>query len=167
MSETAHQRQKNMPTQENKEIRIITFPIGAQIYALPIEAIKEVIPTPALLAPAYVLGLTNIRGALYAMLGLVKRFDLSEVVPSNVQKTFVLVLNHPKAKVGLFIKDLPNTLNLPLQQIDQNANLSFAASEVNQYLQGIIKIDKQLIILLNEAKLIEQALLSMNDESQI
>lgn len=156
-----------MQSQENKEIRVITFLIDAQIYALPIDAIKEVIPTPLLtpipLAPGYVLGLANIRGEVYAILDLAKRFDLGATMPESIQKTFTLVINHAKAKVGLCIADLPNTLSLPAHQIDRNANLSFAESEVNQYIQGIIKMDNKLVILLNEAKLIEQALLAIND----
>ncbi len=152
----------NTEQQNHTEIRVITFLLGTQTYALPIDAIKEVIPTPALtpipLAPSHMLGLANIRGDVYAIVDLADKFKLKNNTDETSGKSFTLVLNQKQSKVGLQIDALPSTLSVKTSQIDRQANIGFAESEVNQYIYAIVKLPDKLLILLNEELLFQQDL---------
>jgi purine-binding chemotaxis protein CheW len=121
-----------------------------------------VIPTPILtpipLAPSHVLGLANIRGEVYVIIDLVKKFKLQETKQQTEGKYFTVVLNQKQVKIGLQINTLPSTLSIQETQIDRQANLSFAESEVNQYINAIVKLPDTLLILLNEELLFQQDL---------
>lgn len=139
---------------EHQRRQIITFAIGAQRYALPIEEVKEVVLTPEItpipLTPNYLKGVANVRGDILAMINLAERFGKNEAESQR----FTLVLSNHLFKVGLLTTEIPNTRNIAEENIDFNPQIVQNFAQEQDFIRGIIRDGQELLILLNIEKLI-------------
>jgi purine-binding chemotaxis protein CheW len=83
----------------------VIFNLGSEKFALSTEQVKsieemqDIIPVP--LAPPYVTGLINLRGAIVAVVDLRKRIGLSQV--ENGRDMVILIVEHNGEEVGLIV----------------------------------------------------------------
>ena len=135
--------------------QIITFQLGAEAFGLPIEHIREVVMTPAVskvpLTPSFVRGVANIRGNVLAIVDLEDRFGLDSTLPE--QPPYTLVVESEAFKLGVLVSQVPNTLAVPESSIDHSPAL-FQQDEDRDYLEGIVKIDERLILLIDLSRVI-------------
>ncbi|NJL13430.1 MAG: hypothetical protein HC913_10770 [Microscillaceae bacterium] len=132
--------------------RLIVFTLHGQVFGLPITEVKEVVALPVLtpvpLAPAYVAGLANIRGEVLAILRPEVLLQISDDAPLSMAR-FVLVLNPPTLRSGLWLPDIPDTITVYENQLDRQADLSFLDAQVQTHIKALVKRDQQLILLLS------------------
>lgn len=133
--------------------QLIVFRLGGEEYALEIAQIKEVVPTPSIakvpLTPVYVEGVANIRGNILAIVNLEKKFNLP---PSNEYKgrqTYTLVIESEEVQIGFLVHEVPNTLSIPIKEIDDSPALIQDSAQDSHYIKGIAKVDNRLIIILD------------------
>ncbi|GAB4397388.1 MAG: hypothetical protein OHK0053_13710 [Microscillaceae bacterium] len=137
--------------------RLIVFCLNGQTFGLPIAEVKEVIGLPVLtpvpLAPAYIAGLANIRGEVMAILRpeVLLQIPNSQHLPTP---RFVLVLNPPTLRSGLWLSDIPGTITVFENQIDRQADLSFLETRAQARIKALVKLDEQLILLLSGPDLV-------------
>ena len=86
-------------------------------YGISIDQIKEVVITPTITRvpqkPAFIKGVANIRGNIIAILDLEQKFGLQkaeDTMPSN--NNFTLVIDSNEYKMGVLVKEVPNTLSI-------------------------------------------------------
>jgi len=123
------------------------FKIGREEYAIPIHIVKEVVkfskPAPLPQMPAYILGVTNIRGNVFGILDIQRFFNIQ----SDQKHNYLLVLDHEEYEMSIGIPDVPDSMIIAENEIE-NLNSSTLKSQVGQkYLKGIIKKDNRMIIL--------------------
>jgi purine-binding chemotaxis protein CheW len=149
-------------TQEAKElsrtIQIIVFKLGEEEYGLNIDQIKEVVITPAITRMPqtlpYVKGVANIRGNIIAMLDLEEKFGLVQSRANEKAKNnFTLVIESEEYKMGILVREVPNTLTISSGSIESAALTSDLQSE-QSYFTGIVKLDKRLIIMIDIFKVV-------------
>jgi purine-binding chemotaxis protein CheW len=152
--------------EENKETEIknyarqqlIVFKLGNEEYALKIDQIKEIVLTPIVTkvpqTPSYVKGLANIRGNIIAILDLEEKFKVEGIQEKTGKYT--LVVESETFKIGLMVNQVPNTLTVTENNIELAQDIVGDVSSQSNYIQGIVKIDNRLIILIDVYQLMKE-----------
>lgn len=142
--------------------QFIVFKLGGEEYGLPIDLIKEVVITPAItripLAPKHIKGVANVRGTILAVVDLEERLSVKEEseTTETVKPNFLLVIESEDYKMGILVKEVPNTLSVAAESIDNSTGLVQESGNEKGYVKGIIKTEKRLVILVDVFKLISR-----------
>lgn len=149
-----------------KNIQLVVFKLVGEEYALPIEQIKEVVLTPKISkipqTPDYIKGVANIRGNVISILDLELKFGLSSKtnsqtgdVAENLSGNYTLVIESEAYKIGILVKEVPNTLTVGESNIDSSANIIQYSTFDENAISGVVKIDDRMIILTDVVKMME------------
>lgn len=159
MSEIKQNKSKTDAAQA-RTMQIVVFKLGQEEYGLHIDQIKEVVITPTITrmpqTPAFVKGVANIRGNVIAMLDLEEKFGLQrnqETVGKG--NNFTLVIESEDYKMGILVREVPNTLSISSANIEDSVFTGDLQSE-QSYITGIVKLDKRLIIMIDIFKVINE-----------
>lgn len=144
----------------DRTIQIVVFKLGEEEYGLHIDQIKEVVITPTITrmpqTPSYVKGVANIRGNVIAIIDLEEKFDLTGSVREPASKNnFTLVIESENYKMGILVREVPNTLSIPSSSIE-NSVLTGDLQSDQAYIMGIVKLEKRLIIMIDIFKVISE-----------
>jgi purine-binding chemotaxis protein CheW len=136
---------------DNRKVQLIVFKLGEEEYGLQIDQIKEVVLTPHITrlpqTPPYVKGVANIRGNIIAIVDLAEKFGIDDVIDRVEQENlYTLVLESEEIKAGVLVKEVPNTLNIPVSSIEDAGNIIHDNNTEQSYIQGIVKLEDRLII---------------------
>ena len=135
-------------------LQLIVFKQGNEEYGLAIDQIKEVVLTPKITkmpqTPSYIKGVTNIRGNIIAIIDLEEKFGIADK-NSETQKEgkYTLVVASEEFKIGILVKEVPNTLSVSQSDIDETVNIIQEELQENNYIKGIVKVNNRLIILID------------------
>lgn len=156
VAEDNNTREINKPDQELVREEVVVknqycvFKLGAEEYAIPIEVVKEVVkysdPAPIPQMPNYILGMSNVRGNIYGVMDLECYF---KGVSMGTNRNYLLVLDHETYKMSISIEQVPNSLMVAEGEVEQLNASSFKSVIGQKFLQGIIKLDNRMIVLLN------------------
>lgn len=125
------------------------FTINQVEYAIPIKAVKEVVrysnlaPVPEV--PGYILGVSNVRGNIFAVLDLGKYFEAN----SEGKYIYLMVLNHDEYRLAVALPGVPDTLSVSEDMIEELSSSSVKMIKRREYLKSVIKYEKRMIIELN------------------
>ena len=147
-------------------IQLIVFKIGNGEYALHIDQIKEVVLTPGIAkipqTPKYIRGVANIRGNVIAIVDLVTKFNLEEANSEAEAKTgnYTLVVESESFKIGILVKEVPNTLTVRDVDIDRSSTVLQYSNLDQDCITGIVKHEERMIIMVDMIKMMESEELS-------
>ncbi|WP_299822277.1 chemotaxis protein CheW [uncultured Pontibacter sp.] len=148
------------PGKEEK-VHLIVFKLGTEYYAIKIEQVKEVTVTPTITrmprTPEFVQGVANIRGDIIAIVDLEKRFSIRpEPMTDSMQPntTYTLVIEAKEYSIGVVVKEVPQSLNLPMSKIDRTPSFLQDTNIKDNYIEGIAKVDNRLIIVLDMLRIL-------------
>ncbi|MBA4239306.1 MAG: chemotaxis protein CheW [Sphingobacteriaceae bacterium] len=153
---------KEVAKREHSErMQLIIFKLGSEEYGLSIEQIKEVVLTPRIAkmpqTPEHIKGVANIRGNIIAIMDLEQKFGLmkSGSLENNNNSNYTLVVESEEYKVGVLVKEVPNTLSINVSDIDTASNfVQYTSLDTNSVI-GVVKSGERMIILIDMIKLIE------------
>ncbi|MDH5474383.1 MAG: chemotaxis protein CheW [Cyclobacteriaceae bacterium] len=171
-NEVQKKSEKNVGDVADEKILLIVFKLGASEYALSIDQIKEVVLTPRISeipqTPAYIKGVANIRGTVISIIDLEARFGLKpkkkvdedETDENNVdldteKSNYTLVVESEEFKIGVLVKEVPNTYSIKRSEIDSSSDIIRHSSLDENAIKGIVKIDERMIILINVLSMME------------
>lgn len=155
------------PEKDLHSVQLIVFKLGEEEYGLHIDQIKEIVRTPNITrmpeTPDYIKGVANIRGNIIAIADLEKKFGVqARQEEGETAGNFTLVIESEEFKLGVLVKEVPNTLAVTDADIDEALNL---VQENNNgetgYIKGVVKLDDRLIILIDIFKVLEGKDLSL------
>lgn len=156
--EAGREVQKREPSER---MQLIIFKLGTEEYGLSIEQIKEVVLTPRVArmpqTAEYIKGVANIRGNIIAIMDLEKKFGLASAGSPDSPATgnYTLVLESEEYKVGILVKEVPNTLSINVSDIDTASSFVQYTSLDTSTVTGVVKSGERMIILIDMIKLIE------------
>jgi purine-binding chemotaxis protein CheW len=142
--------------------QLIVFRLGGEEYALVIDQIKEVVITPKVsripLTPKYIKGVANVRGNILAIIDLEERFGLAKGTEAEESSThnYTLVVASEAFKMGVLVKEVPNTLTVQEGDIDLSPGLLGDSSTENGYIKGLVRTGNRMIILIDVFKVISK-----------
>ena len=156
--DAANYQQQQAPTEL---MQLVVFRLGNESYGLPIDQIKEVVLTPKVArmpqTPTYIKGLSNIRGTIIAIMDLEEKFGIhkGENATSIEDFTYTLVVENDTYKIGILVREVPDTLTIPVENIDRASEFVQYSSLDARCLIGVVTVQERLIILIDVLKIIE------------
>lgn len=148
-------------TAKEENVHLIVFKLGEGHYAIKIEQVKEVTVTPSITrmprTPDFVQGVANIRGDIIAIVDLEKRFGIRPAPVTeglNPNVTYTLVIEAKEYSIGVVVKEMPQSLNLAMSKIDRAPSFLQDTNIKDNYIEGIAKVNSQLIIVLDMFKIL-------------
>ena len=138
--------------------KYLTFLMGKEEFGLRILKVKEIIRLPQITTvpetPDYMRGIINLRGQVIPVVELRKKFGMEPT--SDSVKTCIVVLQVADGRkmmdMGIIIDDVREVRDL--SEADIEPVPSFGVAVVNDYLVGIGKVDKRVIMLLDSDALL-------------
>lgn len=154
--EAANYQEQQAPTEL---MQLVVFKLGGESYALSIDQIKEVVLTPQVAkmpqTPAYIKGLSNIRGNIIAIMDLEQKFGLQDQTTAVNSFPYTLVIENETYKIGVLVKEVPDTVTVPVEDIDKASDFVQYSSLDARCLVGVVTVNDRLIILIDIIKMVE------------
>jgi purine-binding chemotaxis protein CheW len=142
--------------------QLLTFRLGCSTYGVDILRVKEIrgwapvtkIPH----APAHVLGVLNLRGAIVPIIDLRLRFALEDASFSPMTVIIVLSLQTAAGArdCGVVVDSVSDVVDIAPGSVKPPPSLK--AGQSRDFIAGIATVDEQMLILLNVDELVTQDL---------
>jgi purine-binding chemotaxis protein CheW len=139
-----------------EEMQMLTFSLDNVSYGVNVHQVREVKNfegvTPVPYAPAYVKGVTNLRGEVIPVIDLRKRFGMA--ARKGNDDNGIMVIVQDKHPIGVMVDSVMEVLTLPKKDIESNPDSLI--TDKSQAVLGVAKHDKDLIILLDLMKVVSK-----------
>ncbi|CVG90053.1 chemotaxis protein CheW [Serratia marcescens] len=144
-----------------QEFLILT--LGNEEYGIDILKVQEIRGydqvTRIANTPAFIKGVTNLRGVIVPIIDLRVKFSQQSV--SYDENTVVIVLNFGQRVVGIVVDGVSDVLSLTAEQIRPAPE--FAVTLATEYLTGLGSLGERMLILVDIEKLLSSEEMSLVD----
>lgn len=141
----------------------LIFTLGNEEYGIDILKVQEIRGydqvTRIANTPAFIKGVTNLRGVIVPIIDLRVKFAQQDV--SYDENTVVIVLNFGLRVVGIVVDGVSDVLSLTTEQIRPAPE--FAVTLATEYLTGLGSLGERMLILVDIEKLLSSEELSLVD----
>lgn len=139
---------------QNGDIQIVNFTIGEVNYGVPVEQVREVrdmqTVTPVPGSPAFVEGVTNLRGQIITVMDLRKRLGLPQKDGAGEK---ILIIDLGKHAIGVVVDSVTEVSTIRGNDIEKNSEVT---SSLDESIIGVGKQANHLTIILDVAKTISK-----------
>ena len=147
-------KKEEKPTGET--VQLVNFRLRDEEFGVDIGSVREITKkgdiTHIPKAPAFIQGVTNLRGQIIAVIDLAKQFGLSSHErPSDSARIVVTEVNGQT--VGMLVDEVPGVLNLLGENIEATPEL-IQTKIKRDYIKGVGKVEKRLIVILDLGKVL-------------
>jgi purine-binding chemotaxis protein CheW len=141
-------------TSEAKEVKVIVFQLQDEEYGIPVHQVRSIekmqhITRVPRTAP-FVKGVINLRGVVTPIIDLRVRFELEEQAYTDSTRIIIVALD--QMEVGLIVDAANDVIDIPVSLIEPRPEV--VGNVEVEYITGVAKVDKRLIILLNLEKVL-------------
>ncbi len=130
-------------------MQLISFNLSEETYGIEITKIREIIRmgqiTQVPETPHYIKGLINLRSTVIPVIDLRARFGLAEGELTDDSR--IMVLNVGTRTIGIVVDAVSEVLRVTGDQISEAPPT--IASLGNEYMTGLVRLEEQLLILLD------------------
>ncbi|MCS3408146.1 chemotaxis protein CheW [Serratia sp. AKBS12] len=141
----------------------LIFTLGNEEYGIDILKVQEIRGydqvTRIANTPAFIKGVTNLRGVIVPIIDLRVKFAQQGV--SYDENTVVIVLNFGQRVVGIVVDGVSDVLSLTAEQIRPAPE--FAVTLATEYLTGLGALGERMLILVDIEKLLSSEEMSLVD----
>lgn len=141
----------------------LIFTLGNEEYGIDILKVQEIRGydqvTRIANTPAFIKGVTNLRGVIVPIIDLRVKFAQQDV--SYDENTVVIVLNFDQRVVGIVVDGVSDVLSLTTDQIRPAPE--FAVTLATEYLTGLGSLGERMLILVDIEKLLSSEEMSLVD----
>lgn len=140
----------------NELKRWVTFQLDREIYGVNLMQVKEVLrysdiaPVPG--APAYVLGIINLRGNVVTVIDTRIRFGLPSA--DITDSTRIMIIESEKQLIGILVDSVAEVVDLNTADIDDTPNVG--TEESAKFICGVCNRENELLILIDLNKLLSE-----------
>lgn len=135
--------------------QLVIFNLANEYYGIDIAAVDGIIKTQEITSvpntPAFVEGVTNLRGSVLPVIDLRKRFGLPQV--DATRDTRIVVVNMGHSKVGMIVDGVSEVLTIPEAAIEPTPPMVTTVDSA--FIIGIAKVEERLIILVDLSKILD------------
>jgi purine-binding chemotaxis protein CheW len=146
--------QENNPSTAMGSMQLVSFRLAEEEYGIEITRVREIILMGAITrvpqTPAYVKGLINLRSTVIPVIDLRIRFGLPECEATDASR--IMIVNVGGKTIGIVVDAVSEVLRVSTHQIapPPPTVVSFGT----EYLTGLVRLEKQLLILLDIDKVL-------------
>ena len=135
-------------------MQLVSFRLAQEEYGIEITRVREIILmgeiTRVPQTPSYVKGLINLRSTVIPVIDLRIRFGLAEADVTDESR--IMVVNVAGKTIGIVVDAVSEVLRVSSEQIAPPPPT--VVSLGTEYLTGLVKLEKQLLLLLDIDKLL-------------
>ena len=146
-------------------MQLVSFKLSDETYGIEITKIREIILVGEITrvpeTPQYIKGLINLRSSVIPVIDLRARFSLPE--NELTQDSRIMVLNVGRRTIGIVVDSVNEVLRVTQDQISPAPPT--VASLGNQYMTGLVRLEEQLLILLDVDRLFGEEATAAMDEA--
>lgn len=139
------------------EEQVVVLDLAGEAYAVEIGRVEEIIRMQPIAripnGPAFIEGVTNLRGRVIPVLDLRKRFNLPVSEPTRRSRIVVGELG--QHTVGLLVDGVSEVLQISTEAVEPPSSLVTTADSA--FLRGVAKLDERLILLLDLSRILTRA----------
>ncbi|WP_207062452.1 chemotaxis protein CheW [Motiliproteus sp. SC1-56] len=141
---------------EDPVLQWVTFRLAEETYGINVMQVQEVLrytevaPVPG--APAYVLGIINLRGNVVTVIDTRQRFGLPATEVTDHSR--IVVIEVGGQVVGILVDAVSEVVYLNQSEIEQAPNVG--TEESAKFIQGVCHKDNRLLILVDLQKLMSE-----------
>lgn len=138
----------------NNDLKVIVFQLKDEEYGVPvgqvqsIERMQHITRVPKV--ANFVKGVINLRGVVTPIIDLRKRFGIEEIEYS--ESTRIIIVGVNDMEVGLIVDAANDVIDIPDGAVEPPPEV--VGSIEAEYLKGVAKLEKRLLILLNLDKVL-------------
>lgn len=131
--------------------RFLCFGLAHEQFAVPLLSVKEVIAMPEITpvpnTPPYFQGIMNLRGQVISIIDLRTKFGFKG---EKSAETCVIICDLAGLSLGVVVSGVHNVLAVETKDIGPRPDLN--DGKTSEYVSGVVKKDKKLILLINIAR---------------
>ncbi|SMB97847.1 purine-binding chemotaxis protein CheW [Thermanaeromonas toyohensis ToBE] len=139
-----------------EERQLVTFVLGEEEFALPIESVREIIRAGYITAvprtPDFVKGILNLRGSIIPIIDLRRKFDYAErEIDEQVR---ILICEGDASLVGLMVDGVKEVAKISANNIEATPQV-LTKDSIRSFVAGIAKFsDKRNVLLLDPVRVL-------------
>ena len=140
-------------TNASTAVKVIAFQLVDKEYALPVEQVysieklMHITRVPGTVP--FIKGVINLRGVVTPIIDLRSRFGLSD--ERYDESTRIIIAALEDMEVGLIVDGANDVLDIPIDAIEPQPEV--VGSLGDEYITGVAKLDKRLLIMLSLQKI--------------
>lgn len=131
------------------EVKVIVFQLKDEEYGVEVDQVRSIERmqhiTRVPRTPGFVKGVINLRGVVTPIIELRKRFAIEEIEPTDSTRIIIVAVGN--MEVGLIVDAANDVVDIPNNVIEPPPVV--VGGIESDYLRGVAKMDKRLLILLN------------------
>ena len=137
-------------------IQLVTFRLDAEAYGINVMQVQEVLrvteiaPVPG--APAYVLGIVNLRGNVVTVIDTRRRFGLPTAEITDASR--IVIIESGEEVIGILVDSVSEVVELRQSAIELAP--SVGTEESSRYIQGVATRSEDLLIVVDLNKLLSE-----------
>lgn len=140
----------------DKTVKILIFSLNGEYYATDIMKVERILPyeNPTMLpnVPYFVEGVINYEEKILAVLNLKKKFNFS--IDKDNEHSKIIVVKQEENKFGILVNEVYEVRDIENNMIERSWDLS--TSIYQECIDGLIKLENRIIILLNLEKVLSE-----------
>jgi len=134
--------------------QMVVFKLLNEDLAIEVSSVESIIKYQTITkvphAPEYVVGITNLRGNIVPVVDLKKRLNMDQSDQSSDTRIIVALLQ--ESKIGMVVDAVTQVIEIEESQIEETPDMTMSVD--TNYLKGIVKIEDNLILLLDLEKVL-------------
>lgn len=133
--------------------QMVVFKLNDEEFAVEVSSVEAIIKLQAITkvphAADFVVGVTNLRGSIVPVIDLKTRLGLKKYKPGVDTRIVVAILQ--EQKIGMIVDAVSQVVEIEDNEIESTTQLNMSID--SSYIKGIVKINAELIILLELDKI--------------
>ncbi len=138
-------------SEEDQLMQLVGFNIGTELFGVSILMVQEIIRSAPITtvpnSPDFIEGIINLRGNIVPVIDLRKRLNIY-IKEMDYEKSWILILNVNDRVTGFIVDFVTKVLKIDEKTVEPPPDIVVAGLE-SQYIRGVCKLDKNLLILLD------------------
>ena len=151
-------------TLNQKEMKVIIFQLMDKEYAIGVDTVQSIEKLLSITrvpkTPSYVRGVLNLRGVVTPIVDLRERLGLDNKEMDDNTRIIIVALE--EFEVGLIVDAANDVLDIPIESIEPQPEV--VGSVESDFISGVAKIGKRLLVMLNLEKVLEPVKRVTSDE---
>lgn len=136
----------------------VVFKLNNDRFAVEIDRVLEIIHAQTVFkvpnSPPYIDGLINLRGKVYTLFNLRKKFNLP-TTDTNLENSKILIVNLGSSYIGISVDTVDGILQIEDSSIEKTPDT--VSDNTKNYIKSVAKVNDNLILLLDLESLVESS----------